>query len=164
MSHTTLTLNTPQTTAINHEHAFIAADIPDKETLIDGIHPRVEVTILDPNRDAIEQITETLKGKQYSVIHIISHGAPGQIQLGKTPLNLETLPQYIQQLQQWRESLTENAEILIYGCNVAATDTQQVNGTIGQSRQTHHSRQTHQSRQTHENRQTHESRQIRQGF
>ncbi|WP_293132067.1 FG-GAP-like repeat-containing protein [Microcoleus sp. bin38.metabat.b11b12b14.051] len=101
--------------------AFISSDIPDSQTLIDGIIPGIETAILDPNRNAVDQIAETLKGKEYSAIHIISHGAPGHLQLGNTQLNIETLPQYSQQIQQWRESLTENAEILLYGCNVAAT-------------------------------------------
>ena len=101
--------------------AFISSDIPDSQTLIDGILPGIETAILNPNRDAVDQITETLKGKQYSVIHIVSHGAPSHLQLGNTPLNLETLPQYSQQIQQWRESLTADASILLYGCNVAAT-------------------------------------------
>ncbi|MEG5243203.1 DUF4347 domain-containing protein, partial [Microcoleus sp. A6-D4] len=101
--------------------AFITSDIPDSQTLIDGILKGIEVTILDPKRNAVAQIAETIKGKQYSAIHIISHGAPGHIQLGNTELNSQTLPIYSQQIQQWRESLTEDAEIIIYGCNVAAT-------------------------------------------
>ncbi|MEG3977970.1 DUF4347 domain-containing protein, partial [Microcoleus sp. herbarium8] len=116
--------NIPGATSMSHIKsaiAFITSDIPDSQTLLDGIHQNVEVSILDPNRNAVAQIAETIKGKQYSAIHIISHGAPGHLQLGNTPLNLETLPQYTQQLQQWRASLTENASIIIYGCNVAAT-------------------------------------------
>ena len=101
--------------------AFISSDIPDSQTLIDGILKGIETAILDPNRDAVDQITETLKGKQYSVIHIVSHGAAGHLQLGNTPLNIETLPQYTNGLQQWGESLTADASILLYGCNVAAT-------------------------------------------
>ncbi|WP_373536862.1 FG-GAP-like repeat-containing protein, partial [Microcoleus sp.] len=116
--------NIPGATSMSHIKsaiAFITSDIPDSQTLLDGIHQNVEVSILDPNRNAVAQIAETIKGKQYSAIHIISHGAPGHLQLGNTPLNLETLPEYSQQLQQWRESLTADASIIIYGCNVAAT-------------------------------------------
>jgi Ca2+-binding RTX toxin-like protein len=101
------------------EIAFIASDIPDSKTLIAGIKKGIETAILDPNRDAIEQIGETLKGKKYSAIHIICHGAPGHLLLGNTALNIETLPQYTFEIQQWRESLTAEASILLYGCNVA---------------------------------------------
>ncbi|MEG4631211.1 DUF4347 domain-containing protein [Microcoleus sp. AR_TQ3_B6] len=101
------------------ELAFIASDIPDSQTLISGIKKGIETAILDPNRDAIAQITQTLKDKKYSAIHIISHGAPGHLQLGNTGLNIETLPQYTFEIKQWRESLTAEASILLYGCNVA---------------------------------------------
>jgi hypothetical protein len=101
------------------EIAFIASDIPDSQTLISGIKKGIETAILDPNRDAIAQIGEIIKGKKYSAIHIICHGAPGHLQLGNTGLNIETLPQYTQQIQQWRESLSAEASILLYGCNVA---------------------------------------------
>src|SRR4028119_2353480 len=101
------------------EIAFIASDIPDSQTLIAGIKKGIETAILDPNRDAVAQIGETLKGKKYSAIHSICHGAPGHLQLGNTGLNIETLPQYTFLIQQWRESLTAEASILLYGCNVA---------------------------------------------
>jgi hypothetical protein len=101
------------------EIAFIASDIPEGQTLISGIKKGIETAILDPNRDAIAQITQTLKGKKYSAIHIICHGAPGHLQLGNTALNIETLPQYTFEIQQWRESLSAEASILLYGCNVA---------------------------------------------
>src|SRR4028119_1188824 len=101
------------------EIAFIGSDIPDSKTLSSGIKKGIETAILDPNQDAIAQIGETLKGKKYSAIHIICHGAPGHLQLGNTGLNIETLPHYTQQIQQWRESLSAEASILLYGCNVA---------------------------------------------
>jgi hypothetical protein len=82
------------------EIAFIGSDIPEGQTLISGIKKGIETAILDPNRDAIAQIGETLKGKKYSAIHIICHGAPGHLQLGNTALNIETLPHYTQQIQQ----------------------------------------------------------------
>src|SRR4028118_46948 len=101
------------------EIAFIASDIPEGQTLISGIKKGIETAILDPNQDAIAQITQTLKGKKYSAIHIICHGAPGHLQLGNTALNIETLPHYTFLIQQWRESLSAEASILLYGCNVA---------------------------------------------
>ena len=52
-------------------------------------------------------------------LHIISHGSPGSLKLGNTTLNPENLEQYQDQLQQWQTALSENADINIYGCNVA---------------------------------------------
>ena len=72
---------------ISRAIVFISSDIPDSQTLIDGILKGIVTAILDPNRDAVAQIAAVLKGKQYSTLHIISHGAIGHLQLGNTQLN-----------------------------------------------------------------------------
>ncbi|MEK0183471.1 DUF4347 domain-containing protein [Microcoleus anatoxicus] len=101
--------------------AFIDSKVEDYQSLIAGVKPGTEVVILDANRDAIEQITEILGDrKNIDSIHIISHGAPGSLQLGKTRFSETNLETYSEQLQQWRSAFTDNADILIYGCNVAS--------------------------------------------
>jgi hypothetical protein len=49
--------------------------------------PGVAVVVLDTGRDGIRQITDILSGySNFSAIHIISHGAPGQVTLGAATL------------------------------------------------------------------------------
>ena len=99
---------------------FVDADVSDYQTLVNGIEPETEVIILDGNRNGIEQITETLANyRNLESIQILSHGGAGILQLGNSYLNGENIESYQTQLQKWRESLTENADILLYGCNVA---------------------------------------------
>ncbi|MFB2979931.1 DUF4347 domain-containing protein [Microseira sp. BLCC-F43] len=101
--------------------AFIDANVPDRESLISGLQPDVQFVILDPTKDGVEQITAALKGGNFSAVHIVSHGSEGSIQLGNSILNAQTLEtQYAPSLQQWRESLTPDADILLYGCKVGA--------------------------------------------
>jgi Domain of unknown function (DUF4347) len=101
--------------------AFIDRQVEDYQSLIAGVKPGTEVVVLDRDRDAIEQITEILGDRtNIDSIHIISHGAPGSLQLGKTEFSLDNLETYSAQLQQWRSALTPCADILIYGCNVAS--------------------------------------------
>ena len=105
----------------SREIVFIDATVPDYQTLIDSAHPGTQVVLLDPSQDGIAQITAALQGGNFSAVHIVSHGSEGSIQLGSSILNAETLEtQYAASLQQWRESLTPDADILLYGCNVAA--------------------------------------------
>ncbi|WP_341735124.1 DUF4347 domain-containing protein, partial [Microcoleus sp. EPA2] len=100
---------------------FIDAAVTDYQTLLDGVKLGVEAIILDSDRDGIEQITEVLANRtNIDSIHLVSHGEPGSLQLGKTRLSIDNLEAYSQQLQQWRRALTVDADILIYGCNVAA--------------------------------------------
>ncbi|MEZ2243773.1 MAG: DUF4347 domain-containing protein, partial [Microcoleus sp.] len=100
---------------------FIDVAVTDYQTLLDGVKLGVEAIILDSDRDGIEQISEVLANRtNIDSIHLVSHGEPGSLQLGKTRLSIDNLEAYSQQLQQWRRALTVDADILIYGCNVAA--------------------------------------------
>ena len=83
--------------------------------LVSGIQADAELLLLDANQDSIAQITRALTRGNYRSLHLVSHGSPGCLHLGATDLNSETITQYQQQLLEWGI-----AEILIYGCNVAA--------------------------------------------
>ncbi|MEG4208188.1 FG-GAP-like repeat-containing protein, partial [Microcoleus sp. Pol7_A1] len=100
---------------------FIDSNVEDYQSLISDISPNAEVIILDETRDGIEQITERLAIEQnIEAIHIISHGCPGAVQLGANTLNSSNIESFSPQLQQWRKALIPGADILLYGCNVAA--------------------------------------------
>ncbi|MEG4634869.1 DUF4347 domain-containing protein, partial [Microcoleus sp. AR_TQ3_B6] len=100
---------------------FIDAAVADYQNLLDGVKLGVEAIVIDSHRDGVEQISEVLANRtNIESIHLVSHGEPGSLQLGKTRLSVDNLEAYRQQLQQWRRALTIDADILIYGCNVAA--------------------------------------------
>ncbi|MEG4209656.1 DUF4347 domain-containing protein, partial [Microcoleus sp. S13_B4] len=100
---------------------FIDTAVADYQTLLDGVKLGVEAIVIDSHRDGVEQISEVLANRtNIDSIHLVSHGEPGSLQLGKTRLSVDNLEDYSQQLQQWRRALTIDADILIYGCNVAA--------------------------------------------
>ncbi|WP_236508538.1 DUF4347 domain-containing protein, partial [Tychonema sp. BBK16] len=100
---------------------FIDSNVEDYQSLISGVSPNAEVIILDETRDGIEQITERLAIEQnIEAIHIISHGSPGAVQLGANTLNSSNIESFAPQLKQWRKALIPGADILLYGCNVAA--------------------------------------------
>ena len=80
-----------------------------------------ELVILNPFRDGILQISEELANHDnVTSVHIVSHGKPGNIQLGNTVLNLDTFDNYADELQGWGKVLTEEADLLFYGCNIGA--------------------------------------------
>ena len=85
------------------------------QILAADIRNGAKVIIIDPNFDGIAQITEALTAYPANSLHIVCHGAPGCLYLGKTPINAANIHQYRQQLPQWQVS-----DILIYACNVAA--------------------------------------------
>ncbi len=100
---------------------FVDAGIGDYQSLLADLKPGTEVYWLNSWQDAVQQITQTLLGRSgISSLQIISHGSAGSLQLGSGGLNLGNLSHYSSQLQSWARALTANADILLYGCNVAA--------------------------------------------
>ena len=80
----------------------------------------LHVVMLDAEQDGIQQISDYLKGQHnLDAVHIISHGTDGSVQLGNTNLNLASLTQNAAQIEAWGNALSSDADILLYGCDVA---------------------------------------------
>jgi hypothetical protein len=104
-----------------HTLLFVDRNIENYQTLIANVQEGTEVILLDTNLDGVEQITSVLaKRSNIASVQVISHGSEGEVQLGSTLLNTETIANYRHLLGQWRNSLTENADILLFGCDVAS--------------------------------------------
>lgn len=99
---------------------FIDRSVPNDELLRGGRRPGTEVHILDSSQDAIAQITRVLAGRKgITDLNIISHGEIGSIDFASTHLNQKNLSQYTTDFKTWAEALTEDADILLYGCDIA---------------------------------------------
>ena len=82
---------------------------------------------LDSSRNGLEQISETLeKYHDVSAIHVVSHGDESTVQLGNTWLSLSNLGVQTPELTAWGNSLAPDADILFYGCDLAASDSGQL--------------------------------------
>ncbi|WP_017662285.1 DUF4347 domain-containing protein [Baaleninema simplex] len=93
---------------------------PNLQHLWDGLASQVNRSVLDPSRDGLEQIREILQAcAPVDELHLVGHGAPGTLYLGNRVVTAETL----QEAGRWRDGLAENAEISLYGCEVARGDT-----------------------------------------
>ena len=105
---------------------FIDESVADNQRLIDGIWsqlPNALVFELDADQNGIEAITAILSERSdVRSVHIVSHGQAGEVQLGNTTLSQETLNDYDDQLKLWRNSLTADADLFFYGCDLAADD------------------------------------------
>ena len=105
------------------EIAFVDIFVKDYQTLIDKLPNHIEIFFIDPSQDGVEQIAEIIsnsdrKGNTYDAVHIISHGSSGELFIGMSNLNADTMQnQYSDELATISSSLNENADILIYGCN-----------------------------------------------
>ncbi|MGP1387510.1 MAG: cadherin domain-containing protein, partial [Thainema sp.] len=112
---------------ISRSLIFIDAAIDDYQQLAGGVHPSVDVVILRPDINAIQQMTAALrKNREINDVHIVAHGLPGCLFLGNESLSLATVERYGTELGQWFRwtdaAKSQQPTLRIYGCNVAAGD------------------------------------------
>ena len=107
------------------ELVIVNENVSDYQQLIadlqGGDNKRViEVVVLEADRDGIDQISEILADRSdLAAVHFITHGAGGQINLGNSWLNSNSLQQNSQAVGGWGSALTEKGDFLFYGCNIA---------------------------------------------
>ncbi len=110
------------------ELIFIDTDTPEYQTLLSDLlkYPddtSYQVFELDNTQDGIAQISSVLEGyENVNAIHILSHGSEGAIDLGGGTLDNDSLAANAEQVGSWGSAFTDNADILIYGCNLAASE------------------------------------------
>jgi len=103
------------------EIIFVDASVSGYRKIIQGISSDTGVILLDPARDGVTQITQTLAGRRnIDAVHIISHGGSASLNLGAAVLNTNTLDNYATQFQVWSDALSPEADLLLYGCDVAS--------------------------------------------
>lgn len=102
---------------------FIDQGINDHERLFqDAQAPNSYVYLLSSDSDGIQQITDVLSThSNISSVHIVSHGAEANIQLGNANLTDSSLEQYLSPIASWGKSLSTDADILFYGCDFAGS-------------------------------------------
>jgi hypothetical protein len=116
-------------TVSRHELVIIDAAVGDYQQFIDDLLAGetagrdIEFVVLDENRDGVDQISEVLA--QYDdldALHIVSHGTDGQVKLGSEWLDNDNVNTYAGQISQWADAMTSDADLLIYGCDLAGND------------------------------------------
>ena len=114
---------------VPRELIIVDPSVPEFELLLADVsatgdeNTRLHVVMLDPQRSGIDQISEILASRSgLSAIHLISHGGDASIRIGGDTLDEALLQSQPEAISGWGGSLTEDGDILVYGCNVAETE------------------------------------------
>jgi CSLREA domain-containing protein len=109
------------------EIAFIDARLPDVQLLLDDLAAQqragraIEVVLITADEDGIAAISATLAGRNdVSAVHVVGHGSDGVVELGSVQLDAGALLQRAGEISAWGDALGSNADLLLYGCDVAA--------------------------------------------
>ena len=118
------------------ELVFVDAGITDYKNLIDGISASnnssdtaFQIIKIAGEQNGVAAISTALaqqKPSSIDAIHIFSHADAGILQLGNTQFDrtdLQPDSQAAQLISNWQTTLSQEADILLYGCNVAADQT-----------------------------------------
>jgi hypothetical protein len=112
-----------------HEIVFVDSGLEDHGALVDALRSagpsdrELEVVLIDAERDGIAQITDVLSDHtDLDAVHIVSHGAEAAVQLGSSWLMADNLDAHSGSLLAWSDALSEDADLLFYGCNLAGGD------------------------------------------
>ncbi|MCA9063572.1 MAG: DUF4347 domain-containing protein, partial [Planctomycetaceae bacterium] len=105
----------------------IDSRVQDWQALVNGLVEQAsgqfEFLLLTPNVDGIQQITDTIaQWNDVAAIHLVSHGSDSSLLLGSRILSADNIALSAQQITQWQYSLTADADILVYGCDLAGND------------------------------------------
>ncbi|WP_282268217.1 DUF4347 domain-containing protein [Stenotrophomonas sp. PS02298] len=103
------------------ELVVIDSSVQDRATLYAGLNPGVGVVEIDAGRPGLSQLVQALRGyRDLAAIHVVSHASPGALQLGSSRITVESLHAELGALQALRASVREGADLLFYGCDLAA--------------------------------------------
>ncbi len=102
------------------EIVFIDSAMDDIESWSSSIPKSAELVLINAGDDAIDEMTRVLEKRcDVRSIHVISHGSEGVLQIGSQSIDIQQLREHRQHLQSWQAALSPDADILLYGCNVA---------------------------------------------
>ncbi len=103
------------------ELVVIDSSVQDRATLYAGLNPGVGVVEIDAGRPGLPQLVQALRGyRDLAAIHVVSHASPGALQLGSSRITAESLHAELGTMQALRASVREGADLLFYGCDLAA--------------------------------------------
>ena len=111
----------PPASTQRNEIVFVESNVADYQTLLNGLKSGTEVHVLDATQDGLAQMAQILNGRSgIDAIHIFSHGSEATVQLGSMNLTAQNLQEHTADLATIGSALDANADILLYGCSVAA--------------------------------------------
>ncbi len=102
------------------EIVFIDSGVDNYQTIVDAIDSSKSIYLIDSNENGFDKMQNVLQGQSdVDAVHIIGHASAGQVVLGNSVLNADTINSFSNTLQSIGNSLTPDGDLLFYGCNLA---------------------------------------------
>lgn len=103
------------------ELVVIDGSVADKATLYRGLRPGVVAVEIDPALPGLPQLADALRDHHnLAAIHVVSHASAGVLLLGSSRITPENAHEELAALSALREAVRPGADLLFYGCDLAA--------------------------------------------
>ncbi|KRC24899.1 hypothetical protein ASE31_20785 [Acidovorax sp. Root217] len=100
---------------------FIDSQVQDASSIAQSLPAGTQVVMLDASQDGLAQMAAYVAGRQgFESISLFSHGGPGAVQAGSAWLTSATVSAHADDLRVIGQALTEQGDLLFYGCKVGA--------------------------------------------
>ena len=100
----------------------IDQSLPDISTLLDSLPTDASVLFISDSESGVSAVSNFLASKDdVGSLHIVTHAnADGSLQLGRDTLTQDSIQNTFSQfISDWSNALSEDADLLLYGCNLA---------------------------------------------
>jgi hypothetical protein len=103
--------------AAAREVVFFEPSVSGYAVLRQGLAAGAEAVVLDPAADGLSQMAAFLAGRRdLAAIHVVSHGAPGAVELGAAALDEQALASRAAEVQALA-ALAPRADLLLWACD-----------------------------------------------
>ena len=97
------------------------ASVEQLDVLLTGLRAGVIVKLVTGNDDSIQMFADALMHPRLDTLHVLGHGAPGEVILGAHNINMSTLPRLKQHLDSGSFTVSEHANAT--GSSILADNT-----------------------------------------
>jgi len=101
---------------------LVAVDVhvADYQKLIDQLGDQYRFLVLTSESDPLGQLADFVSANLgFDAIHLVSHGAAGQIRLGSQTISTSNIDSFADQWKQIGAGVTPGGDFLLYGCDIA---------------------------------------------
>ncbi|WP_027359074.1 DUF4347 domain-containing protein [Desulforegula conservatrix] len=105
------------------EVVFVDSRVSDAKNLLAGLSPDCTAVFIDAGKDGLSQMADYLSAHPGAdAVHILAHGSDGNLLLGSTFLDSDSIKGKADDLSKIGGLLSEEGDILIYSCGFGAGD------------------------------------------
>ena len=114
----------PSQETLQNTLVFVDASVAGYQSLIGGLPKGVEAIIIKADENGVERMADILAQRgDIEAVHILSHGGPGEFSLGTAVVTESSMTgEYAKAFAVIRDSLSKDADMLIYGCDFGADE------------------------------------------